>query len=1531
MKRLFFLLIGFLFLSFQAKAINYYVSINTGNDSNTGTSTAAPLKTLNASMLKAAPGDVINVMAGTYNYMNQGFGITGSSLWISPAYSGTPGNPITYRVNPGDEGQVILQNYQGWSAISIDGADHIIIDGFKIIGQTAFYSHQDLENEYYALRAASSSSSRNSGYGIIVQREYGTNPWDPAVNVIIRNCDISQIAGGGIALFGVGKTIIENNKIYNTSRYSTVGASGLSAIHSRDCEPGNPSTPCASFPNPADDAYNLIFRNNTIYDNDNYYECQCAGYTVITDGNGIIMDLNNDGIYNHQGKTLIENNVVYNNGGKGIHSFHSDNVDIINNSVYNNGHRPNQWGTCDISLFDANNINVYNNAVKTIGNYPSMHFYQSNNVNVFNNVHAKGINSNGVGYNNGSNLQQDPLFQNEGAANFKLQSSSPAIDHGNSAYPISTTDFEGNNRVAGASVDAGAYESNSTTNSCPVSAGSPATVNICQTNGGMDLFTKLGGSPTPGGSWTDDNGSGGLSGSTFNTTGLVGTYNFTYLVVDALCSKTAIVTVVISNCTTNPICNTATAPTLDGDAEPTIWSSLATITSSNLLVQKEDCSGTGTNLDVWDTAWEMPLRVASMAHVNTYFDHLAAKGYKGVVLSYLNHWHNGLSQTDFNGNPGATWDGTNLNLNAAHADIFEDYLDAAHVRGLKVSVVAAWGIYYVTDRFTPIYITEANAYNWGSQLGTRFGNHPALDMWVMGGDNFHNFESCNIWANMVNGIKAGGSTAPKIGYHTAAEPQKRLHCINESWNQVQLPQTGHCQEAYLTESHLLAINNATTNEVWAGELRYENMDPSSWGGSCTTISTDAAAVLADAQAAVAAGVDAMLYGHTDRFQWGVGGYGTTGMGFASVQASFNAPGETAVFNYLGSGNNCVPIVPTPNDLSASFQLTWDNTNLYIHVAITDSSLVNNSDTDLWDDDGIELYLDGGNEKATSFDANDHHFLIQYNNNTIYHLNAGATNPTGISAAEGVIPGGYTKEIAVAWSFLGVTPSNGMQIGLDLHINDDDDGGARDQKLSTFSSTDDAWKNPSLFGTFELQANCVACLPAGTACDDNNSNTTNDQEDGNCNCVGTPIITGIAVCEVSTPPTIDGLGGDWNQAVHVLTNPMNGTIASPADLGGDFQFSWDSDYLYIFGRVQDDVLMNDNPPAPYEDDVFEIYLDGGNEKATTYDANDHQLMFRVNDLDVYNWSAQEMNPTEIDFARVYIPGGYEIEIRIAWSFIGANPVHSTEIGFDVHLVDDDDGGTQDKKIAWYATTDQSWNNPSLFNTVTLSNQCNAARQVDCLPALWLEGAFEPNTNLMRTDLQQANLLPAGQPYSGSPWNYAGTEGTGWTPANYPMGSVDWVLVSLRTSPLSDDEVAKFAAILLEDGTVQPLAPIAINQTITEAYIVVEHRNHLPVMSPSLVPIVNDTMVFDFRSENSYTGQNGFGQKQIGSNWFLYGGNADQSNPVGYEISGSDKIIWTSMNGNFSIYDAADFNLDSDISGMDKILWNYNNGISSSVQK
>jgi len=229
-------------------------------------------------------------------------------------------------------------------------------------------------------------------------------------------------------------------------------------------------------------------------------------------------------------------------------------------------------------------------------------------------------------------------------------------------------------------------------------------------------------------------------------------------------------------------------------------------------------------------------------------------------------------------------------------------------------------------------------------------------------------------------------------------------------------------------------------------------------------------------------------------------------------------------------------------------------------------------------------------------------------------------------------------------------------------------------------------------------------------------------------------------------------------------------------------------------------------------------------------------------------------------------------------------------------------------------------------------------------VFLEGPYNQSTGLHSTALNTDRGLlpgqsptnnvpstPAGQPYSAAPWSYAGTEGVNFTDADYQTTDVDWVLVSLRSTPDISSTFLRVAGILQANGTIRfpDCIPVVTNQT---AYVVIEHRNHLSVMSHEPKNIVNGNLNYDFTTRDSFGMPMYFGQEQLPTGvWAAYAGDAIKIGNEGDDLNGNDKVIWSETNGIFDHYLPADFDLDGDVNGNDKTIWSLNNGIWTGVNK
>ncbi|MBK8946195.1 MAG: hypothetical protein IPM32_13140 [Ignavibacteriae bacterium] len=128
-------------------------------------------------------------------------------------------------------------------------------------------------------------------------------------------------------------------------------------------------------------------------------------------------------------------------------------------------------------------------------------------------------------------------------------------------------------------------------------------------------------------------------------------------------------------------------------------------------------------------------------------------------------------------------------------------------------------------------------------------------------------------------------------------------------------------------------------------------------------------------------------------------------------------------------------------------------------------------------------------------------------------------------------------------------------------------------------------------------------------------------------------------------------------------------------------------------------------------------------------------------------------------------------------------------------------------------------------------------INILPKLnarvFLEGAYSGLSN-MQSNNNFFVTIPHDQPFKLFPWYFDGTEHV----AQIPENVIDWVLVSLRSGETKSSTKAQRAGFIKENGTIVDLdgeSPLAFVVDEGSYYVVVEHRNHLPIMSSEKVLI------------------------------------------------------------------------------------------------
>ena len=396
----------------------FYVS-PTGNDANPGIKTR-PWKTIQHAVNQAVPQDTILVEDGIYEGP------------IIMSRSGEPNAYITLKsINPWGAKIEVLDGEGAQDGIKAV-ANYLTIDGFELYDPAPEPGH--------------------IGNGITIYEAHHVN---------ILNNRIHNFGAAGIQGAFCDHILIENNTVSDNAKYNPTQSSGISIWKAWpvDDEPG----------------YHLIIRNNRSFRNTTITKNSKGNNT---DGTGIIIDAlwdsKDDEPFPH--RTLIENNLVYDNGGSGIHVYRSNNIDVFNNTSYHNLHNKGITGTFRGEYYNhlSRDTNWRNNiAFANPGNgvlrhnraifahkaqvvvYENNITYSTDTTNTYSLTvldaeitEAYLIENNLIGSN--------PQFMDAANQDFSLQISSPAINAGSDDI-VSLMDINYATRTQG-TIDVGAFE-----------------------------------------------------------------------------------------------------------------------------------------------------------------------------------------------------------------------------------------------------------------------------------------------------------------------------------------------------------------------------------------------------------------------------------------------------------------------------------------------------------------------------------------------------------------------------------------------------------------------------------------------------------------------------------------------------------------------------------------------------------------------------------------------------------------------------------------------------------------------------------------------------------------------------------------------------------------------------------------------------------------------------------------------------------------------------------------------------------------
>ena len=423
-----------------------------------------------------------------------------------------------------------------------------------------------------------------------------------------------------------------------------------------------------------------------------------------------------------------------------------------------------------------------------------------------------------------------------------------------------------------------------------------------------------------------------------------------------------------------------------------------------------------------------------------------------------------------------------------------------------------------------------------------------------------------------------------------------------------------------------------------------------------------------------------------------------------------------------------------DDLSFKIYAGFDSNYLYIAVQVrdsviqTDSAEADSANGNTWQDDSVEVFVDGKNANDPTWAAGQigGQFVITANNayreaeagNPGYGTNAAWYAKTA-PLADGT---GYEAEFRISLATLG-NPKPGDVLGFTVAVNDDDDGGARERQLIWVGTA----HQPVTYGNLVLGAQSYNAI------------------------------------KVTTPPNPDGKinPNEYSGASEIRVNAKIGVVYIPGadddlpvtDLEYKAYAVHDNDAVYLAIDVTDEKISTDTAGevqmprlSTWDDDSVEIFFDLDNSKAfggaTVLGNGVFEGQYTLTPIGTYydgSPSVDALKGVHWFAGASLTPTGYQVEFKIPKSTLGITQ-DNTSVGFHLAVNDDDMVGDY-SHVGWTGQAHHEYT----YGTLTLLSSASGNLVINSIKLnvnsleLSLTSPNPPGTHVV----QQSSSLPTTQ--------------------------------------------------------------------------------------------------------------------------------------------------------------------------------------------